>query len=72
MKKRQFVLSPVAQSAFLLCCFGLCGCSLIGLGIGALIDGGKPDKKILQAGTTMDLKPGDEIQIGRASCRERV
>ena len=64
MNQRQFVLLSIVQSVLLLfCIFGLCGCSALGFGIGALIDGGKPDKEILQAGATMNLKPGDEIRI---------
>jgi hypothetical protein len=54
----------VVQSAFIFFSIsGLCGCSLIDFGIGAVIDGGKPDKDTLAVGTAMNLESGDEIRI---------
>ena len=56
-------MNPLQSALLLFCISGLCGCSLIGLGIGALVDGGKPDSETIRVGAAMDLKAGDEIRI---------
>lgn len=64
MKQQLFVLPSVVQAALLLfCIYGLYGCSLIGFGIGAVLDGGKPDKDTLQVGDGMHLKRGYKVRI---------
>jgi len=64
MKQGRFVLlMQVGYTLLVFCMFGLCGCSIVGFGIGAIIDGSKPDKDTLHVGGFVDLASGEEIRI---------
>lgn len=41
------------------------GCSLIGFGIGAAVDGGRPDEYIFSAAGVDSIKPGSSIEVLR-------
>jgi len=65
MKQGRFVLlTQVGYTLLVFCIFALCGCgSLVGFGIGAIVDGSKPDKDTLHVGGSVDLASGEEIRI---------
>ncbi len=53
----------LAPSILIVISLILNGCSLIGLGIGAVTDAIKPDYKAVKYGHSQNLKKGDEIKI---------
>lgn len=66
MKKILFLstIHSVVRLTFLIIMgLSLCGCSLIGFGLGAVIDSNTPDYHILQDENIVELQPGDEIRI---------
>ena len=63
MTPRQTIYRSIFAAFLLLCSTGLSGCSLIGFGTGALIDGGKQDTENLNTGEAMKLDKGDELRI---------
>ncbi|MBX2989739.1 MAG: hypothetical protein KF749_01080 [Bacteroidetes bacterium] len=65
MKTRQNPIGVVARVFFLPMWMFLSGCSLIGFGIGAAIDGGKPDKETVLPESSPGLAVGQPVRITR-------
>lgn len=60
---QQFLRFVVNAALLFFCVASICGCSLIGFGIGSAIDGGKADIDTLQVDVATTLDDGDKIRI---------